>query len=135
MLPKSGKPPNEAKSYRPISLLPIISKLMKRLLLKRMKPIIENRDLIPDHQFGFRCKHSTIDQVHRITDIIEKALENTDVSAAFDKVWHECLIHKIKLLLPRPYVDLLRSYLSERLFRVRQEHEYSEQREVRAGVP
>lgn len=143
MLPKPGKPPNEAKSYRPISLLPIISKLMERLLLRRMTPIIESRNLIPDHQFGFRCKHSTVDQVHRITDIIEKALEDKqicstlflDVAAAFDKVWHEGLIHKLKVMLPGPYVDLLRSYLSERLFRVRQEDEYSELREVKAGVP
>ena len=72
MIPKPGKPPNDVKSYRPISLLPVISKLFEKLLLKRLKPIIEERKLIPDYQFGFRQKHSTIDQAHRVTDIIER---------------------------------------------------------------
>ncbi|KMQ90158.1 reverse transcriptase [Lasius niger] len=94
MIPKPGKPENEVTSYRPISLLPIMSKILERLLLKRLKPIIEERKLIPSHQFGFREKHSTIDQVHRITNIIERALEEKqicssiflDVAQAFDKI-------------------------------------------------
>jgi hypothetical protein len=51
---KPGKPPNELMSYRPISLLPIPSKFYEKLLLRRLLPIIENRRLLPDHQFGFR---------------------------------------------------------------------------------
>lgn len=61
MIPKPGKSLNETASYRPISLLPIVSKLFEKLLLKRLKPIIEIKNLIPAHQFGFRNKHSTID--------------------------------------------------------------------------
>ena len=79
MIPKPGKPPHETTSYRPISILPIISKLFEKLLLKRLKPIIEKQNLIPNHQFGFREKHSTIDQVHRITNIIEQTLEEKKV--------------------------------------------------------
>jgi hypothetical protein len=75
MIPKPGKPPHEAASYRPISLLPTMSKLFEKLLIKRLKPTIERKTLIPNHQFGFQSKHSTIDQVHRITNIIENALE------------------------------------------------------------
>ena len=75
MLLKPGKPPERATSYRPISLLPSMSKLFEKLLLKRLKPLIEKRHLIPDHQFGFRNLHSTIDQVHRVTNEISKALE------------------------------------------------------------
>lgn len=82
MIPKLGKDPNELMSYRPISLLPIISKLFEKLLLKRMRIIIEDKELIPNHQFGFRQKHSTIDQVHRITNIPEKAYEEKQVCAA-----------------------------------------------------
>jgi hypothetical protein len=48
---------------------------------------------IPDHQFGFRKQHSTIEQVHRVAKIIQKALKEKNCSAvfmdntqAFDKV-------------------------------------------------
>ena len=91
-------------SYPP-SLLPIMSKLFEKLLLKRLEIIIEERQLIPDHQFGFGKQHSTIDQVHRITDMIERSLEGKnicsviflDVDKAFDQVWHEGLNHKLKI--------------------------------------
>jgi hypothetical protein len=59
---KPGKPPNELTSYRPISLLPIVSKVFEKLLLKRLLPIVEINRLIPDHKFGFRQRHSTIQQ-------------------------------------------------------------------------
>ena len=52
-----------------------MSKTFEKLLLKRLRPIIEEKNLIPNHQFRFRNKHSTIDQVHRIASIFEKALE------------------------------------------------------------
>jgi hypothetical protein len=51
---KTGKPPNEPISYRAISLLPILSKVYEKLLLRCLLPIVENRRLLPDHQFGFR---------------------------------------------------------------------------------
>ena len=85
MIAKPGKPPQEATSYRPISLLPVISKPFEKLLIKRINPIIETRNLIPAHQFGFREKHGTIDQVHRITNIIEEALEKKRVCSTVRK--------------------------------------------------
>lgn len=143
MIPKPGKPPHLITSYRPISLLPIMSKLFEKLLLKRLKLIIEKKKLIPNHQFGFRSEHSTIDQVHRITNIIEKTLEEKkvcsavflDVAQAFDKVWHEGLIYKLKLILPKQYSIILESYITERYFRIKQEDEYSELKGIKAGVP
>ena len=75
MLLKPGKEPHEVSSYRPISLLPVLAKLFERILLSRLTPIIERQHLIPNHQFGFRVKHSTIDQVHRIRNVIEKCRE------------------------------------------------------------
>jgi hypothetical protein len=59
---KPGKPPNELTSYWPISLLPIVSKVFEKLLLERLLPMVENNRLIPNHQFGFRQRHSTIEQ-------------------------------------------------------------------------
>jgi len=54
MIPKPGKPTDLASSYRPISSLPVASKLFEILLLKRLKPVCERGNLIPDFQFGFR---------------------------------------------------------------------------------
>jgi hypothetical protein len=49
-----------------------MSKLFEKLILKRLKPIINEKHLVPTHQFGFRNNHSAIDHVHRIIDAIEK---------------------------------------------------------------
>jgi hypothetical protein len=85
MIPKQGKPPNEVTLYRPISLLPIISTLFEKLLLKRLKPLIESKNLIPSHQFGFRDKHATSDQIHRITNIFERAYEENKICSTTDE--------------------------------------------------
>jgi hypothetical protein len=82
MIPKPGKNLSEVESCRSTSLLPIMSKLFEKLILKHLKPIIAEKHLVPTHQFGFRKNHSTIDQVHRITDIIEKTLENKGMCSA-----------------------------------------------------
>ena len=94
LIPKPGKNPKEVKSYRPISLLPIIAKLLEKLVLRRIDPDFATSDWIPRHQFGFRLAHSTIQQCHRLTHTIIKALNNKghctsvflDISQAFDKV-------------------------------------------------
>jgi hypothetical protein len=46
---KPGKPPNELISYLPISLLPIVSKVSEKLLLKRLFSMVENDRLIPNY--------------------------------------------------------------------------------------
>jgi hypothetical protein len=78
LIPKPGKDPKEVKSYRPISLLPIIAKLLEKLILHRNDPDFSTSDLIPHHQFGFRRAHSTIQLCHRITHTILKALNNKE---------------------------------------------------------
>jgi hypothetical protein len=60
----------------------------------------ENNKLIPNHQFGLRQRHSTIEQTHLILQRINIALENKkycsaeflDLTQAFDKVWHTGLL-------------------------------------------
>jgi hypothetical protein len=54
MLSKPGKPANEASSNRPISLLPIPSKIFEKLLLNRIRNGTDIIGAIPDYQFGFR---------------------------------------------------------------------------------
>lgn len=143
MIPKPGKDPYEVSSYRPISLLPTISKLFERLFIKRLKQTVENRRLIPNHQFGFRENHSTLEQIHRITSVIEEALEEKkvcsavflDVAQAFDKVWHLGLVKKLQQILPKQYTDIIRSYLEERYFVVKVKDEISELYPINSGVP
>jgi hypothetical protein len=97
---KLEKPPNELTSYQPISLLSTVSKVLEKLLLKRLLPVVENNRLIPNHQFGFGQRHSTIEQTHRIVQRLNEALENKqycsaaflDISQALDKVWHTRLL-------------------------------------------
>ena len=108
-----------------------------------MKPIIDERGLIPPHQFGFREKHSNIEPVHRITNIIENALESKkvcstiflDVAQAFDKVWHRGLQFKLNNYLPKQYYEILKSYITDRFFRVKFKDEYSDLKKINAGVP
>jgi len=108
MIPKPGKDHTIPSSYRPISLLPCLSKLFEKCLLTRIIPHLRRHNTIPTHQFGFREKHGTIEQVNRITSEIRTAYEHReycsaiflDVSQAFDRVWLEGLMHKIKSTLP-----------------------------------
>ena len=94
VLLKPGKAPANPSSYWPISLLPVIGKLFERLYIKRLNKIVQTEKLLIDAQFGFREKHSTIEQLHRITKAIEELLEKgefcvtvfLDVAQAFDRV-------------------------------------------------
>ena len=143
MIPKPGKDPTQVKSYRPISLLSILSKMFESVLIKKIMPHIHTNSIIPDHQFGFRKSHSPIEQVHRIVHRIGKAFENKeycsalfiDISQAFDKVWHDGLLYKICDLLPSNTHKLLKSYLADRYFEVRSNGIFSSPKKINAGVP
>lgn len=143
LIPKPGKSPNNLTSYRPISLLPTLSKLLEKMILKRLLPIIEERCLIPNHQFGFRQQHSTIEQVHRVANTIYKALETEnycaaaflDVSQAFDKVWIAGLLYKLKKFLPHNLYRLIKSYLLERHYLVKHRDEHTSLFPINSGVP
>ena len=78
LMPKPGKVPKDVKSYRPISLSPIIAKLLEKLILRRIDPDFTTSHWISPHQFAFRRTHSTIQQCHRITHIIHKAINNKE---------------------------------------------------------
>jgi hypothetical protein len=93
--------------------------------------MVENNRLMPNHQFGFRQRHSTIEQIHRIVQRINETLENKqccsaeilDISQAFDKVWHTGLIFKLRRSLPLNYFLVLTSYLLSRHFLLKVETE------------
>lgn len=143
MVLKPNKPENVVSSYRPISLLPVFSKLFERLLQKRLFPILEALDVLPEHQFGFRQNHGTPEQCHRVVKVIRDTLENKcycssvflDVKQAFDRVWHDGLLYKLKQLLPTPFYLLFKSYLHERRFYVNINDEESDIGIIKSGVP
>lgn len=123
--------------------MPILSKVLESLFLKRLTPIIEANKLIPPHQFGFRKSHGTIEQIHRLVETINAAYESKqyctsaflDISQAFDKVWHDGLLYKAKQLLPINFYLFIKSYIQNRFFYVHEIDENSNLECIRAGVP
>jgi len=75
MVPKKSKDPCSPESYRPISLLSTFSKIFERIVLNRLLDIDTFNDALPNHQFGFRSRHSAIEQVHRVANHILDASE------------------------------------------------------------
>jgi hypothetical protein len=143
LIPKDGKDLTEPSSYRPISLLSVIAKLYERLLQDRLNNDPLSVEWIPLNQFGFRTRHSTVQQIHRISHEINRALNKKeycttvflDVSQAFDRVWHTGLLYKIKRQLPIAYYQLLQSYLQDREFRTKINTSASDLFPIKAGVP
>ncbi|KAH0944411.1 hypothetical protein HN011_009142 [Eciton burchellii] len=127
MIQKPGKSAELAKSYRSIKLLPVLSKLFEKLLLSKISIIMKGQGLILDHQFSFRDRHVTIEQMHRIVKRINNEMDTSryctatflNVSQAFDKVWYQGLLHEIKNSFPIDFYAIIRSYLLHRTFRVK----------------
>ncbi|GFX57244.1 probable RNA-directed DNA polymerase from transposon X-element [Trichonephila clavipes] len=103
---KPNKNASECKNYRPISLTSTLCKLMERIIHRRlMNWLIENKKL-HFYQTAFRTHHSTTDQLFYLNQSIidgfqEKPHKKTlavflDISAAFDRVWRQKLVHTIQ---------------------------------------
>jgi hypothetical protein len=105
--------------------------------------MVENNGFIPNHQFGFRERHSTIELTHLIVQRINETFETSNIVLqhsytylkAFDKVWHTGLLYKLRLYLHLNYFMLLKSYLHIRHFLMKFVSEYTELSSVKAGVP
>lgn len=141
---KRGKDPTLPSSYRPISLLSCVDKMFEKIILSRMNIFIEQNCLINAEQFGFRHQHSTVHQVKRITNMIQRnkrqrlstGIVLMDIEKAFDSIWHNGLIHKIKTYgFPIYIVKIIQSFLSERSFKVVINNTTSSARNIPAGVP
>ena len=103
---KPAKPVGDPKSYRPISLLFVPYKILKRLIYDRVEPLIDS--MLPKEQAGFRRGKSTVDQVVRLTQNIEDSFEDKkkagavffNLIAAYDTICHRGLTCKLLRLLP-----------------------------------
>lgn len=143
-IPKPGKNPKLITSYRPISLLSTISKLVEKIILIRFKRQIKKLKLENPNQFGFTDRLGTTHQLARVTtDIINNFNKNKntvmaliDMEKAFDKVWVIGVVYKlIKAGFPEHLTVLIYSYLSNRKMRIRINTTFSPITNIVAGVP
>ena len=92
------------ENYLPI-LLPVCGKILERLIYNKMFEFFTENELISQNQSEFKPGNSCISQLLRITHDIYQSLDDgletravfLDISKAFDKVWHEGLLFKLKL--------------------------------------
>ena len=100
VMKKPGLDAADTSSYRPISNLPVLSKLLERLVVYQLMGYLSSADLLPSLQCGFRQGHSTETAVLRVLSDILQAVDRGDTSAlilldlpaAFDTVDHAILL-------------------------------------------
>ena len=134
----------EKENYRPISLLPICSKILEKIIFDSMYHFFIENNLLNRNQSGFRPGDSTINQLLAITDEIFRAFETVDetravfldISKAFDKVWHEGLIFKLKQNgIHGNLLHTLNAFLNDRSQRVVLNGKESSWKSIHSGVP
>ena len=111
------------KSYRPVALLPILSKVMEKVVFTQLVKYLESNKLIHPNLHGSRVGHNTSTALLQLYDKWVEDMEEDkmvgvifcDQSAAFDLCDHTLLIEKLKLMgLDESVVCWVRSYLSRR---------------------
>ena len=140
---KSGKP-EVVDNYRPISSLPIFSKVFERLTLNRIESFISRYDILTSCQFGFR-KGCSISQavikllshvIQAYHDKIYSACFFLDLRKAFDTVNHDLLIKKLEHFGFRgPCSGYMKSYYKNRKQYVHVDGYNSLSKSVSYGVP
>lgn len=120
---KTGKPPRDPKSYRPICLLQTLSKIYERIINLRLMRQLELNNKLHPNQFGFREKRNTSQCLHNILlSISRRRTQNKyvlliaiDFQGAFDSAsWKTILETLMHMGVSGDLLGVLRSYLTNR---------------------
>jgi exonuclease III len=131
-------------NYRPISILPVFSKLLERIMYNRLLCFIDKNHLLYENQFGFRIKHSTALALSLLVDKISSSLNDNlfmvgvflDFSKAFDTVDHSILLNKLHHYGIRGLAHKwIESYLTDRYQYVCFDAVSSDRERITCGVP
>ena len=131
-------------NYKPISVLPAISKIMEKILYDQLYNYLTKFQLLSDSQFGFRKHHSTatalLDGTNSWYMNIDKKLFNLvvfiDLKKAFDTVDHRILLNKLELYgIKGDVLSLLTCYLTNRTQLCQTNGITSSDQLVKCGVP
>lgn len=139
-----GGPTEVTTNYRPISVLTTLSKLLEKLVYRRLIDFFTFNNVLSNSQFGFRKKHSCEMPLILATDFIHHSLDDDyhvlgiylDLKKAFDVVSHPTLIQKLSFYGVRGVcLNWFSSYLSDRQQRVKLNNSFSSFQSVTHGVP
>lgn len=140
------KHPSMLQHYRPISILPTISKALERIVSEQILEFLTEKDLLDPCQFAYRRNSSTQTCMIRMLDDVRYAADCRKVtisilfnfSKAFDRVQHGILIEKLrKMGFSGSVLCWIISYLTDRMQAVRDpiENKISTLANIRVGVP
>ena len=131
-------------NYRPISLLPVFSKVFEKCVAKQLTDYLNFNDLFYELQFGFRKGHSTIHPLVKFLNYVSEAHNNhehalaifIDLKKAFDTVNHQILLDKLKYYGIRGIANTwFRNYLLNRQQFVEINGTRSNIAKINIGVP
>ena len=126
---------NDISNYRPISLLPLISKILDKLIFKQLSTYSNKHKLLYDSQYGFRAGHSTelasIELIDRITEDLDKG--KIPISIFLD---HVILLQKLNYHgIKSVELKLFKDYLHNRTQYVSYDKTNSDMYRISTGVP
>ena len=110
------------ENYRPVSLLPVVSKIFERLMLKQMKPFIETflSKWLCGYRKGYNAQYALTAMVERLKKCLNErggmyGAILMDLSKAFDTINHQLLIAKLNAYgFSDSALEIILSYLSDR---------------------
>ena len=143
LLKKADLDVADVKSYRPITNLSVVSKLLERLVAQQLTTCLTDNGLLSDLQSAYRAHHSTETAVLKVLSDILFALDSgnlvlltmLNLSAAFDSVDHDTLIWRLRTSYGLSVIAWFSSYLSGRIQHVRLTSTTSTPLAIVCGVP